>query len=160
MHPASDPRIGPGYDLRPERSRESRPSPPIWEPGADAKAGSNLRRFMTLAAKRTETEFSGYPALYLWSIQKPEAFWPLVWEFAQIRAERTWDRVIADGGAMPGARWFPGSRLNFAENLLRFEDEHPALVFRCENGERAQLSYRELGEKTAAVAAWLRTVGI
>ena len=87
-------------------------------------------------------------------------FWEAVWDFVGIRASRRFDKVVDDPGKFPGATWFPGARLNFAENLLRFRDDNPAFVFRREDGKRAQMSYRELCESVARLAAALRRHGI
>ncbi|HEV2110589.1 MAG TPA: acetoacetate--CoA ligase, partial [Gammaproteobacteria bacterium] len=90
----------------------------------------------------------------------PEKFWPLVWAFCGIKASQTWDKALEHGERMPGAKWFTGSRLNFAENLLRYRDERPALVFRSEHGERVSLSYRELHRQVAGLADALRRSGV
>jgi acetoacetyl-CoA synthetase len=106
-----------------------------------------------------------FPALYRWSVDRPDAFWPEVWEFCGVVAE-PWDEVVVglDRMAPPdpalGPRWFTGARLNFAENLLRFSDDREALVFWNELGRRRALTYRELNEEVAAVAEALRAHGI
>ena len=125
----------------------------MWEPSPERRARTNLTRFMA-------DHGGDYTELYRWSIRDPEAFWVAVWEFCEIRAERRWDTVLADPEQMPGARWFVGSELNFAANLLRFRDARPAIVFRGEDGRRTELSYAELYRQVARVAAGLRELGI
>jgi len=104
-------------------------------------------------------------------VQHPEAFWPEVWRFCGVVAEERpggepWDEVVTglDRMAPPdpelGPRWFPGARLNFAENLLRYGDDHPAIVFWNELGHQRALSYADLGQEVARVAAALREQGI
>jgi acetoacetyl-CoA synthetase len=105
-------------------------------------------------------ELPDFDALYRWSVEQPEVFWPSVWELGQVVASRKWDRVLDRPDAMPGARWFPGARLNFAENLLRRDDEDPALLFRGEGGERSTLSFRELRAQVGAMAAWMQSAGV
>jgi acetoacetyl-CoA synthetase len=112
-----------------------------------------------------------FASLYRWSVERPEAFWPIVWEFCGVVADerpgqRPWEDVVIglDRMAPPdptlGPRWFPGARLNFAENLLRYADQHPALVFWNEQGRQRTLSYADLGQEVARVAAALRRHGI
>ena len=112
-----------------------------------------------------------FPSLYRWSVARPDAFWPEVWEFCSVVAEerpegKPWDEVVLglDRMAPPdpvlGPRWFIGARLNFAENLLRFGDDREALVFWNEQGRQRSLTYRDLGEAVAGNAAALREHGI
>jgi acetoacetyl-CoA synthetase len=106
-----------------------------------------------------------FPSLYRWSVARPDAFWPEVWDFCGVVADPWNDVVVGLERMAPpdpalGPRWFPGARLNFAENLLRFADDREALVFWNEQGRQRTLTYRELGEEVAAVAAALRAHGI
>ncbi|EDZ67412.1 acetoacetyl-CoA synthase [Nitrosococcus oceani AFC27] len=101
-----------------------------------------------------------YPALYAWSLQQPEDFWAAVWRFCEVKSSQPWERVLENGDSMPGARWFVGSRLNFAENLLRYRDERLALVFRGEEGRRCALSYGELYLQVARLAQALKGAGV
>ncbi|MGQ0659079.1 MAG: acetyl-coenzyme A synthetase N-terminal domain-containing protein, partial [Chromatiales bacterium] len=103
---------------------------PLWTPPPERIAQANLTRFMAQARARTGLPLNDYPSLYEWSIAHPEAFWPEVWDFCGIHATQRWDKVLSDGDRMPGARWFEGSRLNFAENLLPRRDESPAIIAR------------------------------
>jgi acetoacetyl-CoA synthetase len=112
-----------------------------------------------------------YERLYQWSIGHPERFWPEVWRYCGVIAEERpgrdpWDEVVVGMDRMTppdpslGPRWFPGARLNFAENLLRFDDEQEALVSWNESGRRGSLTYRELQQAVRAVADALREHGI
>ncbi|WP_298717633.1 acetoacetate--CoA ligase [uncultured Oceanisphaera sp.] len=132
----------------------------LWQPDAMQIERSNLHRFMQQAGERAGMHVDRYDTLYRWSIERPEDFWSLVWDFAEVKASERGERVLVDGERMPGARWFPEARLNYAENLLRFCDERPALVFRNEAGRRDSLSYAELHRRVAQVAAGLRRVGV
>jgi acetoacetyl-CoA synthetase len=106
-----------------------------------------------------------FQSLYRWSVARPDAFWPEVWDFCGVVAD-PWDEVVvglermAPPDSALGPRWFTGARLNFAENLLRFADDREALVFWNELGRQRALTYRELNEEVAAVAAALRAHGI
>jgi acetoacetyl-CoA synthetase len=132
---------------------------PIWTPSLFRIADANLTRFMSFAAARG-ADAADYGALYDWSVAKPAAFWEALFDFAGVIGDRGSGPVLADGDRMPGARWFPGARLNFAENLLRGPDAGPAIVFRNERGARRELSWRELRAETARIAAGLRADGI
>ncbi|HEU0225586.1 MAG TPA: acetoacetate--CoA ligase [Steroidobacteraceae bacterium] len=132
--------------------------PPIWTPSLFRIADANLTRFMAFVARRSAPA-AGYDALYRWSIAEPAAFWAALFDFAGVAADRG-GAVLVDGDRMPGARWFPGTRLNFAENLLRGPDAEPALVFRNERGQRRELSWQELRSEVARIAAGLRDAGV
>ncbi len=134
---------------------------------------ANLTRFISQIQKQQPAgakAVSDYASLYRWSVEHPEAFWPEVWRFcgviAEERAGAQWDDVVGglDRMAPPdprlGPRWFPGARLNFAENLLRFSDDHPAVLFWNEQGRQGQLSYAELNAAVVGVAAALRREGV
>ena len=104
--------------------------------------------------------FANFQALYQWSIAQPDRFWRSVWRFCGVVAESEGDETVRGFDRMPGAKWFPGSRLNFARNLLRYRDEREALVFWNEAGAQRRLTYSELYEEVGSVAAGLRQVGV
>jgi acetoacetyl-CoA synthetase len=116
---------------------------------------------MACVNARQGLHMADYSDVYRWSIDNPAQFWAEVARFADVRASCAKDGpVIENPGAMPGARFFPSARLNFAENLLRHRDTLPALVFRNERGERRELSYRQLYDEVARVAAGLKAAGV
>jgi acetoacetyl-CoA synthetase len=133
---------------------------PLWTPSEERRRASNLARFMDCLAARRGLRLDDYAALHRWSIEQADAFWFELAHFADIKAEWADAAVLVDGERMPGARWFPGARLNFAENLLHYRDDHLALVFHNERGQRRTLSYRQLAAETARVAAGLRDAGV
>lgn len=135
-------------------------SKPLWSPSTDRIKDTNMYRFMQEVNRSHNQDFSDYDSLYQWSIENLEAFWAELWQFAGIKASRGFDKVIDDTKKMPGARWFTGSRLNFAENLLRYRDDRTALIFRGEERVRRTVSYRELYAEVAKVAEALRLAGI
>jgi len=132
----------------------------IWHPSPERMAGANLTRFMQCLARRRGVRVSDYAALHAWSVAQPEAFWSELARFADVRADWGTGPVLSDAKAMPGAKFFPGAKLNFAQNLLRYRDEQPALIFRNERGQRRQLSFRELHDAVARVATWLEVHGV
>jgi acetoacetyl-CoA synthetase len=133
---------------------------PLWEPSARRIKDSNMHRFMQIVNRTYGTNFTDYDGLYQWSVENIEAFWAEMWRFADIKFSKDYQTVIDDPTRMPGAHWFTGSRLNFAENLLRYRDDKTALIFRGENTVRRSLTYKELFAATAKVAASLRQAGV
>ncbi len=135
------------------------PTAPLFVPSAERIAQSQIDAFRRRLAAEAGVELPDTRALWRWSIEEREAFWAAVWDEAGIRGTRG-ERIAADADRMPGTRWFPDARLNFAENLLRRRDESPAIVFRSEHGLRRTLSWRELAEATARIRAALAAEGI
>jgi acetoacetyl-CoA synthetase len=132
----------------------------LWRPSAARIADANLTRFMRCVNARRGTKLEDFTALHAWSVSSAETFWTEVARFADLRADFGTGPVIENAQQMPGARFFPAARLNFAANLLKFDDDQPALVFRNERGTRRTLSYRELRAEVARVAAGLGDAGV
>ena len=137
----------------------------IWRPSAARVAEAHLTRFMEQVSARKGLKLRSYDDLYSWSVEQPADFWTELARFAEVRADWGTGPVMAnDAGEpstqMPGAWFFPKARVNFAENLLRFTDDQPALVFRNERGTRKTISYKELHEEVARIAAGLRAAGV
>jgi acetoacetyl-CoA synthetase len=119
-----------------------------------------MTRFIEFVNRKFGRDMRSYPELYDWSLERIPDFWAALWEFAEVRASRPYDRVADDLDRMPGTRWFPGAKLNFAENLLRYRDERVALVFRGEAGASRKITYAELYRRVADLALALRLEGI
>ena len=132
----------------------------LWRPSPARIRDANLTRFMSCVNARRGTRLSDYSELYAWSLSDPGAFWSELARFADVRADWGAGPVIEHPERMPGARFFPQARLNFAENLLRFDDGSEALVFRNERGARRSLSFRELRGEVARVVEGLRAAGV
>ena len=127
---------------------------PIWEPSQERIDRANMNRFVRFVREETGNEdIQRYAPLYDFSIRSPEKFWPLVWEFCGIRASGQFEPVIENPDQMPGARFYPNVKLNFAENLLRFRDDKPALIFRNEWRPQRQYSYAELHAEVGRMRA-------
>jgi acetoacetyl-CoA synthetase len=133
---------------------------PIWVPSAERVANANMTRFLAFVNERHGRDLTGYDQLYQWSVDDIPAFWGAVWEFCGVISSRGYDEVVDDPGRMPGARWFSGARLNFAENLLRYRDDRAALVFTGEGRETVRISYAELLSRVGRLALALRTAGV
>jgi acetoacetyl-CoA synthetase len=139
---------------------EPRMSQLLWQPSESQIKASNMYRFMTLINQRYGTSFDNYDGLYQWSVDHIPEFWKEMWDFAAIKASVPYDQVIDDANRMPGARWFSGARLNFAENLLRYRDDRLALVFRGEDQVRRTVTYAQLYDEVARVARALKDAGV
>ncbi|HET6845195.1 MAG TPA: acetoacetate--CoA ligase [Anaerolineales bacterium] len=133
---------------------------PLWRPDADRVRAANLTHFIDHVNGARHLSLRDYAELYQWSVTEIPAFWAAIWDFAQIRSSRTYNAVLDDIHHFPGARWFEGARLNYAENLLRFRDDRPALIFRAEGQRSATLSYSQLHGLVGRLAASLRSSGV
>ena len=129
-------------------------------PSKERVEQANITRFMSLVSKRRGLKVSSYNELYNWSIENIPDFWAEMWDFADIRASRGYDSVVDELTRFPGARWFVGSRLNFAENLLRHRDNRLAFIFKAENQRTTRMTYVELYHLVARLADALRQLGI
>ena len=133
---------------------------PLWSPSEDRIKNANMTRFIQTVNQKYGKRIKGYDELYQWSIDDIPEFWATMWEFGEIKASRGYDAVVDDASKMPGARWFVGARLNFAENLLRYRDSHVAFVFRGETQKSATMTYAELYDTVARLAQSLREIGV
>ena len=133
---------------------------PLWTPSRERTASANMTLFMRHVGDRHGVKAHDYEALYDWSIRNPERFWHAVWSFCGVIAATQGDTVLENAGRMPGARWFPEARLNFAENLLRRRDRATAVVFWGEDRVKSRLSYSELYAETSRFAQALAAAGV
>ncbi len=130
-------------------------NPVLWEPSQERREASLLWHFMQSAPAKFET----YADVHRWSLDEMEAFWAHFWEFSGLRASRGYDTVLVEP-AMPGARWFPGAHLNYAENLLAADDELPAVIGCAEGRDDVRLTRGELRQRVARAQAGLRALGL
>ena len=138
--------------------------PPIWRPDPAVAADSAIARFGEFVTGRTGVEFGQYLDLWRWSVDHLEEFWGAVWDFFDIEAEGSRDVALAEpSAAMPGARWFPGTRLNYAEHALRRrpgDGDTVAVTAVSEDGTTRQTTWKQLRAQVAALARWLRDIGV
>jgi acetoacetyl-CoA synthetase len=131
---------------------------PLWRPTDSRIAASHMHRFLTQHAHELATpDFAG---LYAWSIAEPGEFWRAVRDYCGLRMHRECTTVVADFDRMPGAKWFPGAELNYAENLLLAGSGGTAIVFVNERGDRRELDWTELRRQVAGLAAGLTALGV
>ena len=133
---------------------------PLWIPSAERKSGANICRFIDHVNKKFSLEIDNYSDLYRWSVENIAAFWGLFWDYAEIQSSRHYDVVVDDLRKFPGAKWFTGARLNFAENLLRHRDDHIAFIFKGENIRSRIMTYAQLYRQVARLAKALRDSGV
>jgi acetoacetyl-CoA synthetase len=133
---------------------------PLWVPSQDKIKNANMTRFIEFVNKKYGKKFKTYDELYQWSVSSISDFWVAMWDFAGVKASKRWDQVVEDLKKFPGTKWFPGAKLNFAENLLRYRDDRVAFVFRGETQKSAKMTYKELYNTVARLAKSLREIGI
>ncbi len=132
----------------------------LYKPSEECKKQANVPRFISFVNEKYGLMVDSYDELYGWSIEKIPDFWAAVWKFAQIKASRGYDEVVDDLTKFPGAKWFGGARLNFAENLLRYRDSRTAFIFQGETQKSARMTYAELYNSVARLAKSLRNMGV
>lgn len=132
----------------------------LWTPSEDHIKKANMTRFIEFINQKYGKKFKTYNELYQWSVDAIPDFWAAFWDFAEIKASKKFDQVVDDLKKFPGASWFVGAKLNFAENLLRYRDHRLAFIFRGETKKSARMTYAELYSTVARLAASLRELGI
>src|SRR5579884_105961 len=133
---------------------------PLWEPSEELKQQSNITRYMQWLEDQRGQKFKSREELWKWSVEHLEDFWASIWEYFDVQASQPYTTVLS-GHNMPGAQWFSGARLNYAEHMFRHADpERPALLFRSERHELVTVTWRELAQKVGALARKLRDIGV
>src|SRR5258706_15751557 len=136
-------------------------APPIlWAPTEPAIEAALVTQFARQMVRKHHLELNSYAEFYRWSIDSPETFWSEVWDFCGVIASRKGQTVLVDGDKMPGARWFPDARLNFAENLMRRGDRGDAFVLWDEDGFRRRISNSDLTSEVSRAAQALQALGL
>ena len=100
----------------------------IWQPSDDFKKDSKMFEFIHNVAEKYNLKDFEYETVRQWSVLNPYAFWREVWNYCEIIYSKKYERVVVDPNKMPGAKWFTGAQLNFAENLLKRKDDHKAII--------------------------------
>lgn len=132
----------------------------IWTPSPETVARAQLTRYTDWLARTRGLRFADYDALWRWSVEDLDAFWASIWDYYAIRAATPYEQVLADH-RMPGAKWFTGATLNYADHVLRnATNARPAIVFRNEAGVHRELAWSALAEQVAALAGALRRRGV
>ena len=132
---------------------------PLWIPSAERVARARLTAFARVAEQRFDQAFPDYRSLHRFSIERPGDFWDAVWDFGGIRGDKG-ERLVEHLDRMPGARFFPDARLNFAENVLRRRDASTAIVFNGEHRVQRSLTFAELHSQICGMASALKAAGV
>lgn len=133
---------------------------PLWEPSEELKQQSNITRYMQWLGEQRGQKFKSREELWKWSVEHVEDFWASIWQYFDVQASQPYTTVLS-GHNMPGAQWFSGARLNYAEHMFRHADpERPALLFRSERHVLVTVTWRELAQKVGALARKLRDIGV
>ena len=132
----------------------------LWTPTDSQIASSQMTAFQHFIERNYGITFESYKDLHEWSINNTAFFWQEIWDFCEIKCQKLPNDTIREPELFPGAQWFTGSQLNFAENMLRYRDEQPAIISLQENGNRTTLSYNELHRAVTKLAAAMRSSGI
>lgn len=133
---------------------------PIWTPTKDRIQTARITHYHHWLHNQGHTPGNTWQSLHQWSTQNPAAFWETIWQYFDVRGQYLTRRILENGDRMPGATWFGGARLNFAENLLRGEPDRVALIEQREDGRGRQVTYGELRETSARLAGTLQEHGI
>ncbi len=133
---------------------------PIWSPSAQAVESAQMTQFQRHIVRKYHLESHAYADFYQWTVDHPEEFWSEIWDFCGVIASKKGATVLVDGGKMPGAKWFPDARLNFAENLLRRGDQGDAFVFWDERGLQKRVSYSNLTSDVSRAQQALKALGL
>ncbi|MBN3036580.1 MAG: acetoacetate--CoA ligase [Bacteroidales bacterium] len=132
----------------------------LWQPTDEQITESYMYRFRERIREKYGWDGDSYRELHQWSVWNIPSFWAEVWDFCGIRYSEDYRRVLDDPLKMPGARWFEGTRMNFAENLLWRRDDHPAIIFRCEDRKERTVTFADLFDEVRKLAAGLRCLGV
>ncbi|MBE7410724.1 MAG: acetoacetate--CoA ligase [Leptospiraceae bacterium] len=133
---------------------------PLWVPGHKELEESNMAMFTQFVNSNTNNQFQSYKDLYNFSINEMETFWDLVCKFTDVKFTKNYTKVIDDRKKMPNSNWFLDGRLNFAENLLKFNDEKIAILSKSEDKEIRRISFKELNESVGKLSFSLREIGV
>lgn len=132
----------------------------LWAPSSDRIESSNLVRYFKFLKEKKNLSLSTFEDLRVWSVNEIGSFWESIWEFSEVVFSQKYDLVYRNGSNFTDSKFFPGAKLNFAENLLRRTDSFPALVYRGEDGSKREVSYAELRSYVGAVAKDLKKRGV
>ncbi len=133
----------------------------LWTPSEKVQKASNIYAFMEMVNREKGRNYRNYRELYRFSVDEPEAFWDILFRYLDIVHSVGYERTVDDIHKFPGAKWFPGCKLNYAENLLRHEgNDEPCLIFRGEDKVRRVLTWKDVKEQTFRLATALRELGV
>ena len=132
----------------------------LWKPSEEWLRQANVTAFTAWLGRTRDLQFADYAALHRWSVEHLEEFWTAIWDYFEVQSSSHYDCVLANRN-MPGAQWFPGAHLNYAEHIFRRVNKNEAaLIFASEDHELSELGWQELAAKVNVLARWLRHAGL
>ncbi len=132
----------------------------LWRPSNEYIRQSNLRHYQDWLETHYQLRLYDYAELWEWSVEQPAQFWESIWQYFEVISHTPY-REVMSSEAMPHTRWFEGSTLNYAEHIFRqYSDNRPAIIFRSETTPVMEMSWKELKQKTAALASTFRRLGV
>ena len=134
--------------------------PVLWQPDEARMKQSQMFEFLHLIDEKYHLTEPSYAALHQWSVENIADFWMEFWEYSQIVNSHQFSQVLDDAHKMPGAKWFTGTKLNYAENLLQHRSDKAAIIFRGENGSEKKISQRELYNEVYRISDGLKKLGV
>lgn len=133
---------------------------PLWQPNQSFIDNSNLQKYLNWLEEKQGLQFSDYQSLWRWSVDNIEDFWESIWNYFDIISHSPYKQVLSNHD-MPGAKWFEGSTLNYAEHIFRSKtDKHPAIIFQSEKQPLMEISWEELYQEVASMVAYLKSLGV
>ncbi|MFX1248138.1 MAG: acetoacetate--CoA ligase [Promethearchaeota archaeon] len=132
----------------------------LWRPSKEWLKHANITQFINFVNEKYKQKISSYSQLYSWSIENIQDFWATMWDFGGIISSQSYTKVVDNLNTFFDLKWFDGARLNFAENLLKFKDDHIAFIFKGEMQTRSVLTYAELNNQVSRLAKTLREFGV
>ncbi|MFW9818147.1 MAG: acetoacetate--CoA ligase [Candidatus Thorarchaeota archaeon] len=132
----------------------------LWEPSENWIKNAEATRFIEFVNKNYNQKIKNGKDLYKWSVEEISDFWDAMWKFSGIISSLPYEKVVENLSLFPGTKWFPGAKLNFAENLLKFKDDQLAFIFQGEAKVSKQMTYNELNRTVARLAKSLKDLGI
>ncbi len=132
---------------------------PLWIPSQERIENSNIHSYMKYIQEEYDLSFDNYQKLYNWSVKEIEKFWESLWRCSGLIHSKSYDTIL-DERKMPGAKWFGGAKLNFAENLLRYNDKHTAIISSREDKPDVTLTYSKLNKLVAECSEGLKKLGV
>ena len=133
---------------------------PLWIPRTENIENANITRFADFVNEHWDADVNAFDSLHHWSVHRSESFWKSIWDFCEVRSSKTSSTIVENQDRMPGAVWFPDATFNFTENLLRRNDDHPAIIFRGEGKSDRTITYSRLNSAVNRLARALHNQGI
>ncbi len=133
---------------------------PLWKPNSEIIETANITQFAKYIEKNFNNQINDFESLHTWSVESQTDFWNSIWQYCDVKASKLSSTTVQNASHMPGATWFPDARLNFTENLLRRNDDSPAIISRGEGKEDRITSYAELNRRVFQLARSFQAFGI